>query len=67
MLHEYRSLSRREAIEQLLAERIGTIVHIDLIVRSLYGELQPKVFKVGHNYFLLVNSKFNQAIAINRR
>lgn len=46
MLSEYKSLSRPEAIEQVLAEQIGTSVHIDFIVRSLYGDLEPDVFKV---------------------
>ncbi|MHC5673208.1 hypothetical protein [Nostoc sp.] len=46
MLPEYQSLSRAEAIERLLAKQIGTIVHIDVIVRSLYGELEPDIFKL---------------------
>ncbi|WP_193200372.1 hypothetical protein [Nostoc sp. MG11] len=46
MLPQYQSLSRPEAIEQVLAEEIGTSVHIDFIVRSLYRELEPDVFKV---------------------
>ncbi|WP_191761750.1 hypothetical protein [Komarekiella delphini-convector] len=46
MLPQYQSLTRPEAIEQLLAEEIGTSVHIDFIVRSLYGELESEVFKV---------------------
>ncbi|MBD6620672.1 hypothetical protein FNW02_34125 [Komarekiella sp. 'clone 1'] len=46
MLPQYQFLSRPEAIEQILAEEIGTSVHIDFIVRSLYGELEPEVFKV---------------------
>ncbi|MDF5738554.1 MULTISPECIES: hypothetical protein [unclassified Nostoc] len=46
MLPEYQSLSRTEAIERLLAEEIGIIVHIDVIVRSLYGELEPDIFKL---------------------
>ncbi|WP_193200791.1 hypothetical protein [Nostoc sp. MG11] len=46
MLPQYQSLSRPEAIEQILAEEIGTSVHIDFIVRSLYGDLEPDVFKV---------------------
>ncbi|MBN3869935.1 MAG: hypothetical protein V7L00_01600 [Nostoc sp.] len=49
MLPEYQSLSRAEAIERLLAEQIGTIVHIDVIVRSLYGELEPDIFKLVKN------------------
>ncbi|WP_341531739.1 hypothetical protein WKK05_39175 (plasmid) [Nostoc sp. UHCC 0302] len=46
MLPQYQSLSRPEAIEQVLAEHIGTIVHIDFIVKTLYGELEPDVLKV---------------------
>ncbi|MBD6620798.1 hypothetical protein FNW02_34865 [Komarekiella sp. 'clone 1'] len=46
MLPQYQSLTRSEAIEQILAEEIGTSVHIDFIVRSLYGDLEPDVFKV---------------------
>ncbi|WP_392530017.1 hypothetical protein [Nostoc sp. C117] len=46
MLPIFQSLSRPEAIEQVLAEHIGTIVHIDFIVEMLYGELQPDAFKV---------------------
>ncbi|MBW4689943.1 MAG: hypothetical protein KME40_33885 [Komarekiella atlantica HA4396-MV6] len=46
MLPQYQSLTRPEAIEQVLAEEIGTSVHIDFIVRSLYGELEPEAFKV---------------------
>jgi hypothetical protein len=46
MLPIFQSLSRPEAIEQVLAEHIGTIVHIDFIVKMLYGKLEPEVFKV---------------------
>ncbi|MGJ5629064.1 hypothetical protein [Nostoc sp. CALU 1950] len=46
MLPIFQSLSRPEAIEHVLAEHIGTIVHIDFIVKMLYGELEPEVFKV---------------------
>jgi hypothetical protein len=46
MLGEYQSHSRMTAIKQLLEEHIGTVCHIDFIVRSLYGELEPTVFKV---------------------
>ncbi|MCC5660283.1 hypothetical protein LC608_25565 [Nostoc sp. XA010] len=46
MLPIFQSLSRLEAIEQVLAEHIGTIVHIDFIVKMLYGELEPDAFKV---------------------
>ncbi|MEH1872277.1 hypothetical protein [Nostoc sp.] len=47
MLPQYdRALSRMEAIKQLLQEQIGTVCHIDFIVRSLYGELDSNLFKV---------------------
>ncbi|AFY46493.1 hypothetical protein Nos7524_0582 [Nostoc sp. PCC 7524] len=46
MLPQYQSLSRMDAIARLLREHIGVVCHIDFIVRSLYGELEPFVFKV---------------------
>ncbi|MBE8992283.1 hypothetical protein [Nostoc sp. LEGE 12450] len=46
MLPIFQSLSRPEAIEQVLVEHIGTIVHIDFIVKTLYGELEPDAFKL---------------------
>ncbi len=46
MLPEYQPQSRMEAIKSLLEEHIGTVCHIDFIVRSLYGELEPSIFKV---------------------
>ncbi|BBD62864.1 hypothetical protein NIES2109_57140 (plasmid) [Nostoc sp. HK-01] len=46
MLDEYRSLRRIEAIEQLLQQHKGSVCHIDFVVRSLYGELEPDVWKV---------------------
>ncbi|MBD2565395.1 MULTISPECIES: hypothetical protein [Nostoc] len=46
MLPIFQSLSRPEAIEQVLAQHIGTIVHIDFIVKMLYGELEPDAFKL---------------------
>ncbi|MEH1944092.1 MAG: hypothetical protein V7L01_28290 [Nostoc sp.] len=47
MLPKYQhTLSRMEAIKQLLQEQIGTVCHIDFIVRSLYGELDSNLFKV---------------------
>ncbi|MBU7582699.1 MAG: hypothetical protein KAF91_07265 [Nostoc sp. TH1S01] len=46
MLSEYQSLTRMEAIKQLLEQHLGTVCHIDFIVRSLYGDLEPHVFKV---------------------
>lgn len=46
MLPEYEDLTRMEAIKKLLQEHVGTVCHIDFVVRSLYGELEPTVFKV---------------------
>ncbi|MBE9205273.1 hypothetical protein IQ244_01755 [Nostoc sp. LEGE 06077] len=46
MLSDYQSLTRMEAIKQLLEQHLGTVCHIDFIVRSLYGDLEPHVFKV---------------------
>ncbi|MBE9200673.1 MULTISPECIES: hypothetical protein [unclassified Nodularia (in: cyanobacteria)] len=46
MLPEYQPQSRMEAIRSLLHEHLGTVCHIDFIVRSLYGDLEPPIFKV---------------------
>lgn len=46
MVPEYQTQSRMEAIKSLLQEHIGTVCHIDFIVRSLYGDLEPSIFKV---------------------
>jgi hypothetical protein len=46
MLPEYEDLTRMEAIKKLLQEHVGTVCHIDFIVRSLYGELEPTVLRV---------------------
>ena len=46
MLPEYQPQSRMEAIKSLLHEHLGTVCHIDFIVRSLYGDLEPPIFKV---------------------
>jgi hypothetical protein len=46
MLPQHYPLSRMEAIKKLLEEHSGTVCHIDFIVRSLYGDLEPSVFKV---------------------
>ena len=46
MVSEYGSLTRMQAIEKLLQEHIGAVCHIDFIVRSLYGDLEPNLFKV---------------------
>ncbi|WP_341529676.1 hypothetical protein WKK05_10370 [Nostoc sp. UHCC 0302] len=46
MLPQYQSLSRAEAIKKVLQEHIGAICHIDFIVKLLYGDLEPDVFKL---------------------
>lgn len=46
MLPEYKTQNRMEAIKNLLQEHLGTVCHIDFIVRSLYGDLEPHIFKV---------------------
>ncbi|MDP5337503.1 MAG: hypothetical protein NWQ28_02875 [Nodularia sp. (in: cyanobacteria)] len=46
LLPEYQPQSRMEAIKSLLQEHLGAVCHIDFIVRSLYGELEPPIFKV---------------------
>ncbi|BBD62736.1 hypothetical protein NIES2109_55860 (plasmid) [Nostoc sp. HK-01] len=46
MLDEYRSLRRIEAVEKVLQQHKGSVCHIDFVVRSLYGELEPKAWKV---------------------
>ena len=46
MLKKYEHLTRIQAIEKVLEEHKGNVCHIDFIVRSLYGDLDPKLFKV---------------------
>jgi hypothetical protein len=46
MIEEFRSLTRIEAIRKVLEQHLGTVCHIDFIVRSLYGDLTPHAFKV---------------------
>ena len=45
MLPSYQCLTRFEAIQKVLSDHKGTILHIDFIVRELYGELKPEDFK----------------------
>lgn len=42
LLPQYQHLTKSSAIEQLLHEHSGTILHVDFILRALYGELPPK-------------------------
>jgi hypothetical protein len=46
MLPQYQHLTRMEAIKKLLQDNLGIVCHIDFVVRTLYGELQPQVFRV---------------------
>ncbi len=46
MLPEYQALTRMEAIKKLLQENIGTVCHIDFVVRSLYGDLESHLFRI---------------------
>ena len=47
VLPKYRGLSKFEAVMQLLQSNAGSILHVDYIVRTLYGELEPNAFKVA--------------------
>ncbi len=42
LLPQYQHLTKSEAIEKLLHEHSGTILHVDYIIRALDGELPPK-------------------------
>lgn len=42
MLPPYQALNRFEAIKKVLSDHKGAILHIDFIVRELYGELKPE-------------------------
>jgi flagellar biosynthesis chaperone FliJ len=42
LLPQYEHLSKSEAVEKLLQDDIGHILHIEYIIRSLYGELDPE-------------------------
>ncbi|QSV54395.1 MAG: hypothetical protein HEP80_11465 [Dolichospermum sp. UKL201] len=46
MLAQYENMTRMEALKKLLREYVGTVCHIDFIVRSLYGDLESTIFKV---------------------
>lgn len=41
MLPQHQHLTKLQAVESLLKESAGTILHIDYIIRTLYGELEP--------------------------
>jgi hypothetical protein len=46
MLPHYENMTRMEALKKLLREYVGTVCHIDFVVRSLYGDLESTIFKV---------------------
>lgn len=46
MLSPYQGMNRMEALSLLLTEHSGTVLHLGFIVHSLYGELEPSLFKV---------------------
>ncbi len=46
LLPPYQHLNKSESVEKLLQENIGSILHVDYIVRSLYGQLESESFKV---------------------
>ena len=49
MLPQYQHFSKSEAVEKLLQEEAGNILHIDDIIHSLYGELKISAFKAEKN------------------
>ncbi|WP_009630446.1 hypothetical protein [Synechocystis sp. PCC 7509] len=49
LLPQYQDLSKSEAIEKLLQEEAGNILHIDDIIQSLFGDLEMPAFKAEKN------------------
>jgi len=49
MLPTYQGMNQIEALSLLLSEHSGTVLHLEFIVRSLYGELEPSLLKVIKN------------------
>lgn len=45
MLPKYQDLTKTEAVEHLLREHEGTILHVEYIIRALYGELATEAIK----------------------
>ncbi|HCF30123.1 MAG TPA: hypothetical protein DEV81_23640 [Cyanobacteria bacterium UBA11049] len=45
MLPQYDHLSKIQAVERLLRENAGSILHVDYIIRALYGELDALAIK----------------------
>ncbi len=46
LLPQYQHLNKSEAVEKLLQENMGNILHVDYIGRSLYGLLESELFKI---------------------
>lgn len=46
MIAQYKSLNRMEALRLFFDEHAGTACHIDFILRSLYGNLEPAVLRI---------------------
>jgi len=59
MLPLYQGMNRIDALSLLLTEHSGTVLHLDFIVRSVYGELEPSLFKVIKNQ---VGSSLKQGV-----
>lgn len=45
MLPKYQQLTKSQAVERLLRENSGTILHVDYIVHALHGKLEPDAMK----------------------
>jgi hypothetical protein len=45
LLPQYQHLKKSEAVEKLMQENAGSILHVDYIIRALYGELDPEDVK----------------------
>ena len=45
MLPQYQQLSKIQAVERLLRENASSILHVDYIIRALYGELDASAIK----------------------
>ena len=45
MLPSYALLTKSQAVERLLREKEGTILHVDYIIRALYGELDAPAMR----------------------
>jgi hypothetical protein len=45
MLPEYQNLTKVQAVEKLLQDNQGSILHVDYIIRALYGDLDAEAIK----------------------